>query len=197
MLEDVGAHEEPVFEPVGERCKGRVDRIAPMRVRSESGLGARAGGTEPLGVEPLDRVLAGSAIAGHLTRRFEGAIRDGDCLDLGHRLQECVQNEWVELRSAATPHQVQGFFQAERRSIDPIAGKRVEDVGNARDPALEGDRFADQAARVTAAVEMLVVRPGDRRRELEQLGLGAREKTVTQLGVLLHRHARVGSGVRV
>ncbi len=46
-------------------------------------------------------------------------------------------------------------------AVHAVGRDRVEDVPDRRDPALERNRFASQAARVALAVVALVVRPGD------------------------------------
>ena len=52
------------------------------------------------------------------------------------------------------------------RPVDAVACQGVEDVGDGGDPPLERDVVARQAARISAAVEALVVGPRDHRREI-------------------------------
>ena len=77
------------------------------------------------------------------------------------------------------------------RPVRPVARKRVEDVGNRDDAPLERDLRALEAARIAASVPPLVMRPGDRRGQLEQLAARAAEQVAPDLRVLLHQRALV------
>ena len=79
-----------------------------------------------------------------------------------------------------------GVLDGEGRAIDAIGGERVEDVGHGGQPPDQRDLVADQPARIPVAVEALVVRPGDRRRLLEDLDVRAAEHALADQGVAVH-----------
>ena len=79
------------------------------------------------------------------------------------------------------------LLHRERGPVGTVARERVEDVCDGDDATLERDLVALQPPRIAAAVPALVMRPRDRRRELEQVAARAAEQVATDLGVLLHQ----------
>src|SRR5262245_29708961 len=90
------------------------------------------------------------------------------------------------MRTPAGAHDHKGHVDRMSWFVDPFARQCVEDIGDGRNPAFEGDRFAGKTAWVPAAVIFFVMSQGDRVRDLEQLGLRPHEDTVTDHSVSFH-----------
>ena len=93
---------------------------------------------------------------------------------------------------ALLAHQLDRLLERVGGAVDAVGGERVEHVRDRHDPSLDRDRLAGEAARVAAAVPLLVVAEGDRRRHVEDRGGGAAQQPVALLGVGLHDRALLG-----
>ena len=93
---------------------------------------------------------------------------------------------------ALLAHHLDGVLERERGAVDAVAGERVEDVGDRDDAPLDRDLLAGEAARVAAAVPLLVVAERDRRGHVEDRGGGAAQQAVALLGVGLDDRALLG-----
>ena len=83
------------------------------------------------------------------------------------------------------------LVQRKPRTVRTVARERVEDVRDRDDAPFEWNRLAFQTVGIAASVPALVVRPGDRRGELEQVAAGAGEQVAADLRVPLHLLALV------
>ena len=94
------------------------------------------------------------------------AVANGE--RLGNRRQQSLERVRVEVGAPLGLHRGDDLVDRERKAVDAVADERVEDVGDGDDPPGERDRVTRETAWIAAAVEPLVVRPGDLGAELEQ-----------------------------
>ena len=114
--------------------------------------------------------------------------------DLGRSpddLREGIEDERVELAAPLLPHHRERPLHRQGPSVDAFGRERVENVRHGGDPALERDRIAGEAARITLPVPALVVHERDRRREVQHLRGRAAQEPMADLGVAPHRAALV------
>ncbi len=93
------------------------------------------------------------------------------------------------MQAALGAHHLHRLLHGVRHAVHAVAGERVEDVGHRHDPPLDRDLLAREAARVTAAVPLLVMAQRDRGGHVEDRGGGAPQQPVALLGVGLHDRA--------
>jgi hypothetical protein len=203
VLEDVDAREQLVAEAFDESIEGQIDR-RPSAVRRERRLRAPDAGGEHVDAERpggvIRRHAAGSAPCLGLSRSAVlglGVRKSsfGDRPDFAERGQEGIEDERIELRAPAGAHHADRLVERERGAVHTVARDRIEHVRDARDPSFERNRLPGDAARVAGSVEALVVRQGDRRRDVQQLGGRLGEQPVADLRVPLH-HPALGVGQR-
>ena len=138
-----------------------------------TGLDSFCGGRGPEGAPPPSRARARPQ-ATQLAFDDQGFI-DG--------VKERVEQGGIEVFPAALAHDVEGLLDRKGGFIDALGRQGVEGVGDRGDPPFERNRVAGQAARVAGAVEFLVVRPGDHRRQFQQLRLRPIENMAAHLGM--------------
>ena len=63
-------------------------------------------------------------------------------------------------------HDVDRLFEGEGGFVDPFAGERIEGVGDGGDAAFERNGVCFEPARISAAVELFVMCPGNGRGEI-------------------------------
>ena len=102
---------------------------------------------------------------------------------------ERVDHVGVERVPGAFENRGPRILDGEPRAVRSIARERIEHVGDSDDATLERDLVALEAPRVAAPVPALVMCPGDRRRQLEQVAAGAAEQIVADVRVLVHQPA--------
>ncbi len=187
VVEGVDAGEHPGAGSVAETLQRLVDRLAcrgGVRQRVDRILDrAREGFLRDQSEGRCGRgvvVLGGAVYA--LLRRV------GD-VELRVDVEECVEDDRVEMGAAAVAHHGEGLLDRKRGPIGPVAREGVEHVGDGRDPAFERYVLPVQSTRIAGAVVALVVGERDRGGEVEQLRAGVAQHLVADLGVLLHRHA--------
>src|SRR5262249_46024087 len=74
--------------------------------------------------------------------------------------------------------------QLERGFVDALGGESIKGIGGRRDEPFDRDRFGLELARIAAAIPPFMVSPGDRGRNLQNLGIGATEDAITDFCML-------------
>ncbi len=91
-------------------------------------------------------------------------------------------------RHPRRPQPLQGARNFPGFLVGSLGGERVEHVGDGDNAPLQGNRLARQSARISAAVEFLVMRPGDQGGQVEQARLAFAQDLVALLGMRAHDH---------
>src|ERR1035437_10784788 len=152
--------------PGGPAHRFEDKKLPPLR--ADLGLGPRGGYPVDLGVNFVAQILP------NIFRHFEKHFH--------HFGIKLLSGPLVDLDF--------GSVQRLLRPVNPVGGDRIQRVGDGEDASPEGNLFSLQAARITTAVEPLLVRVHD-------LG-GLCQKwnflhdLITVVGVLLHDRHFVG-----
>ena len=81
-------------------------------------------------------------------------------------------------------HEINCVIEAEGRLVDPLCGESIEGIGDCGDPSFHGNRFAFQLARISVAIPTLMVGPGNRCRDFEDLCIRSAEDTIANFRML-------------
>ena len=92
--------------------------------------------------------------------RHSGADRDANS-------KKCIDDCRIETRAAALEHDLHCSVRLDAVTIRTRAPESIEDVGDRRDPHLEGNLFAAEPLWVAGAVPALVMGQRDRGGEIE------------------------------
>src|SRR6267143_472094 len=107
-----------------------------------------------------------------------------DLLDVVQRGEEDVEELWVEVFPPMFGHEIDGVIEGEGGLVDPLCGEGIKGIGDRGDPSFQGNRFALQLARISVAIPPLMVGPGDRCRDFEDLRIRSAEDTIADLRML-------------
>ena len=122
-------------------------------------------------------------LANHFARRLVG-ILVMDVLDVVQRGEEDVEEFGIEVFPTMFGHEIDGVIEGEGGLVDPLCGEGIEGIGDRGDPSFDRNRFALQLARISIAVPTLMVGPGDRCRDFEDLRIRSAEDTIADLRML-------------
>ena len=199
VLDGVHAGEHAAPEAVDESLERDVDRVAALTA-CERLLGGTTRAAERPAVDPLRGATRKRLRVSAATRSRSGvavsSVADGtqtlgglrgDRGRLVERLEEEIEHVRVELGAATVAHQLERLARRHRSPVHAVGRDRVVHVGDRRDPPLERNRLTGETARIPLAVEPLVVRPRDRRRDIQELRRRSGHQLVPDLGVPLHR----------
>ena len=195
VLQDVDARQHPLAGDLTQPGESPVELLPLTSDVCEEGhclaccLGQGALGDELRRGARLDVPHRRTTSVG--VRRVHGPFEQPGQLaaELRVNLVERIDHHRVELRPTRRDHHLQRDIGREGGAIDAVGRERVVHVCNCHDPALHRDRIGRKAARVSRPVPALVVRQGDGRGEIEQVGAGADEELVSEHGMPLDRLA--------
>ena len=100
-----------------------------------------------------------------------------------NRHDKGVDAGWVEVASAVAEHDADRVLEEHRCLVRAYARQRVKQVCDCDNSRGKRDRLAGEAFRIAAAIPTLMMAFGDRRRQLDQLDMAARENVRTDGGV--------------
>jgi hypothetical protein len=153
VLEHVDADEELAVEPFDEGVQREIDRPAAASAR-EFGLRAADSCRQDLDAERADGGARRLEDVFSRGRRRLRLLDSSAAFELG---EEQVEDERVEVGAAALAQHGDRVVSGEGGAVDAVAGDRVEDVRDCRDPSFERNGLADEAVRIARPVEPLVV----------------------------------------